>query len=630
MNYLIGFWVAIALFVCALAAMIAVTILYTQTPSSKTKLSGTLTEGVGNTEGPSSDLSPHSIAGAQVNVNPFLATHAKAMFKKESFQATASNTAMVPDLALVSNFHNQSPNTTVSALKKEHQAVFVIDGEPNDLSTLPESDLIITTKLEPLLLPPPSRSTSLYLPCYASFLHEFDIDPNTLVQEEEKFDLGSGKRERTEREKRKKQCAREFAVFCYSNADEEFPGVRARNSFYRLLQKRTGNRVANLGKALANEPHAGVGAYGNHSNNRDTFVNFKFVIAFENKAIRGYISEKLINPFLAGAVPIYLGAPDVAQHFNPKRFINVDDFASFDACIDEVLRLDADPKAFAAMVSEPCLIDNRLDPDRFALFYGGKFYNELYHHVPKTVKIKPNMVTSNTISFVTFADGEVYLTDRVLREARESGYFDKCVAFGPGDLPPGFMDKWGNFTRTWKRGFGYWVWKPVVVQMMLSAANYNDVVVYCDSGCSILPDFDHKIIEYYRALFYTGDHDLVVFQMKYKASHWTKADLYKTTGLEMDDHSLQLTSSVIIVRKTQSTVKLINDWAALMHADPHNVDDSPSVLKNHVLFHEHRHDQSCWDLLARGKKHKGIFVSSDNFTDRTDMQVPLQPSRRRK
>ena len=37
-----------------------------------------------------------------------------------------------------------------------------------------------------------------------------------------------------------------------------------------------------------------------------------------------YFTEKLINALLAGTVPIYFGAPDVAKYVNPKRFIYCD------------------------------------------------------------------------------------------------------------------------------------------------------------------------------------------------------------------------------------------------------------------------------------------------------------------
>lgn len=600
MNFQIGFWVVLAVCICALVATATLAVLYARKSNTQNAVQTATLQG-----GPQQN---------NTNVHPYLRTHAAAMFADETFQSPAMNTALSKSLALVSNFHNEPPHKTIASLKQEGKVVFVIDGEPNSLVDATQADLVITTKLQHDLIPSPSSGVpSLYLPYYVSFLHECKIDPNLLIKQPGPV-----------------RVPPEFAVFCYSNNDQTFPGVKARNDFYSLMQKRTNNRVANAGKVLADKPHAGKGMHGSHITNRELFANFKFVIAFENKQIQGYVTEKLVNPFLAGSIPIYFGAPDVNKHFNPKRFINVNNFANFDACIDEVLRLDTDNDAYAAMLREPCLIGNKLDQQNFALFFGGQFYNELYYHVPKNIKVRPSMVTANNVRLVTFADGKNYCTSRIVREGKDSGYFDECTGFGPSDLPEQFSDKFGSFIRANKRGFGYWIWKPVVVQMALKEAEENDLVVYCDSGCSIVPNFDHKMLEYYRVLLHSGNHDVLAFQMKHKACHWTKGDVFQAVGVEMDEHALQLTASVLLVRKTSQSVALIDDWAKLTQENLRNLTDEPSLKPNHLLFQAHRHDQSVWDLVARGRKHQGLFISNDNFMDSPGMQVPLLPSRKRK
>lgn len=58
---------------------------------------------------------------------------------------------------------------------------------------------------------------------------------------------------------------------------------------------------------------------------------YKFAIAFENIDYPGYITEKIIDCFVAGVIPLYLGASDI-QEFIPKNcFIDVKDFESFEA-----------------------------------------------------------------------------------------------------------------------------------------------------------------------------------------------------------------------------------------------------------------------------------------------------------
>jgi len=54
------------------------------------------------------------------------------------------------------------------------------------------------------------------------------------------------------------------------------------------------------------------------------FSRYKFIAAFENSHTRGYVTEKIFNVFMAKSVPVYDGAPDVAEFINPRAFIPLD------------------------------------------------------------------------------------------------------------------------------------------------------------------------------------------------------------------------------------------------------------------------------------------------------------------
>ena len=64
--------------------------------------------------------------------------------------------------------------------------------------------------------------------------------------------------------------------------------------------------------------------------------SFDQVIAFENGDDEGYITEKIANAFLAGAVPVYWGTVDALSAFNPKSFIHCGEFTNLEACADRV------------------------------------------------------------------------------------------------------------------------------------------------------------------------------------------------------------------------------------------------------------------------------------------------------
>jgi len=85
--------------------------------------------------------------------------------------------------------------------------------------------------------------------------------------------------------------------------------------------------------------------------------HYRFCIAFENSSYPGYTTEKLVQAFAAGAIPIYWGDPEVERVFNGAAFINCHRYASFEEVVEEVKRLDADSDAMLRMLHEPALAD---------------------------------------------------------------------------------------------------------------------------------------------------------------------------------------------------------------------------------------------------------------------------------
>lgn len=91
----------------------------------------------------------------------------------------------------------------------------------------------------------------------------------------------------------------------------------------------------------------------------DFIRNYKFTIAFENSLINGYTTEKLIQPLMAGSIPVYFGNAQVAKDFNPNAFINAADFGNdFDAVIERVREIDADDRKAMDMILCPPMVND--------------------------------------------------------------------------------------------------------------------------------------------------------------------------------------------------------------------------------------------------------------------------------
>src|SRR5436309_7869652 len=80
----------------------------------------------------------------------------------------------------------------------------------------------------------------------------------------------------------------------------------------------------------------------------ELIAGYKFTLAFENSIAPDYVTEKFYDPLIAGSVPVYLGAPNVAE-FAPAEhcFVNVADFAGTAQLAEYLRALDADADACA-------------------------------------------------------------------------------------------------------------------------------------------------------------------------------------------------------------------------------------------------------------------------------------------
>lgn len=66
------------------------------------------------------------------------------------------------------------------------------------------------------------------------------------------------------------------------------------------------------------------------SSKREVLQRYKFAISYENaRDINGYITEKIFDCLFAGCVPVYLGAPDIADYIPEDAFIDRNKFGSY-------------------------------------------------------------------------------------------------------------------------------------------------------------------------------------------------------------------------------------------------------------------------------------------------------------
>ena len=145
---------------------------------------------------------------------------------------------------------------------------------------------------------------------------------------------------------------RRFCNFIYSN-NNNGEGALLRQEFCKKLMEY--KHVDCPGKILNNMTAEDlVPRSGPWSASKLEFLKkYKFTIAFENSCSNGYTTEKLFQPLRAFSIPIYWGNPLVTREFNPKAFINCNDYDNdFDAIINRIKEIDNNPDLYLAMLRE--------------------------------------------------------------------------------------------------------------------------------------------------------------------------------------------------------------------------------------------------------------------------------------
>ena len=229
----------------------------------------------------------------------------------------------------------------------ELQTDLFISTEPWDSSSV-EAPLLMECKTARSILPPSSSSALVYVPFYSlSFSQRLTHSPQNLVRP--KADATA-----MEQPRRLKFCA-----FMARNCLGERKQMVKLLTAYKPVDV-LGSCGSATGKANPNV--AGFETLDGKSyldRAVEIYSEYRFVICIENSRIGGYITEKIVNAFLAGAIPIYLGAPDVEAHFAAGAFINCNGM-ELDACARIVREVDQNESRYQEMKSHAPLLGNKL------------------------------------------------------------------------------------------------------------------------------------------------------------------------------------------------------------------------------------------------------------------------------
>lgn len=144
-----------------------------------------------------------------------------------------------------------------------------------------------------------------------------------------------------------------FCAFTVSN-----PSNTLRNNHFDLLSAY--KKVDAYGKVKLNNlglRKASEGRYWRDAKDEFFLKNsHKFMMVYENSSYPYYCTEKLMDAFLAGSLPIYHGDPKVEEDWNKDAFINVLKTTNW---LELVKSMDNDKKLFEEKYLQPVFTDSQ-------------------------------------------------------------------------------------------------------------------------------------------------------------------------------------------------------------------------------------------------------------------------------
>ena len=199
--------------------------------------------------------------------------------------------------------------------------------------------------------------------------------------------------------------------------------------------------------------------------------------------------------------------------------------------------------------------------------------------------------------FISYSDERFKESqNRIARQAKKVGIFDKIIKYTPKDLP-GFITASPLFAFT--RGGGYWVWKPYIIYHTLQNCKEGDVVYYADAGCTLVKDSPEwnlfqQQIENHNAIFFQY-RDGVTYKWgvnsnKTSIKYWIKPSAAAYFLQYMNPDFLEFSkiwAGFMIFKKTKQTSMILDQWYKLtlfspsLIMDPYGID----LIDSNTAYH---------------------------------------------
>jgi hypothetical protein len=207
-----------------------------------------------------------------------------------------------------------------------------------------------------------------------------------------------------------------------------------------------------------------------------------------------------------------------------------------------------------------------------------------------------------SIGFLTFAGGD-FIWDLALRriryQAKNAKVFTNIQIYRPEDLFSLSTSEDQRFILNNKRGYGFWIWKPIIILDYLTNHPEIDSILYADAGCDL--NFNLHSLETWKGyVTQLKHHDVIAFKMELFERAWTKQEVFNShPEFETFRDQEQLLGGVFLMNRDYA-IKFCTNWLEIMRSNSYKLlDNSFDPKIQDASFQQPRHDQSIFSLLTK-------------------------------
>jgi hypothetical protein len=153
-----------------------------------------------------------------------------------------------------------------------------------------------------------------------------------------------------------------FCCFIVSN-----PDARVRNNIFDRLN--TYKRIDSYGRHRNNMQYQFLPPYWSQEY-LDLISQYKFMLCFENNKTGTYMTEKIVNAYLANIVPLYWSTHHAKNIFDMKSMIfleNEDDPRSIDVFLQRIIDMDQNDALYLECVNRPMFVQPNPVENQYSL-----------------------------------------------------------------------------------------------------------------------------------------------------------------------------------------------------------------------------------------------------------------------